>query len=356
MSKEMTKMHQSVFQLNTNPMKSQIEIQRQQQRIKRFEAAKQIYNDLSYEHQQEYENMKNKKEQRPSYLPQTKEELEERMQEIVEIRNKLLVQNKGIGTAQRNALEEQAQREEEEKYAEMERKRIEELAKERYRMALEELHQAENMPFNNRLGDAKKYANDRQSYNLQRFIDGKKKKECPYVPSQSILVPKNRNGITSKTIDSKWGKIPVNEEAVRYQKLLEEKEKNQLASDQQRLKRFKDRSKAAAFRAKCEKLCVDLQDDVNHIRKYEIDVQLTNENLKKTAAEIPMFQTYLVEDRYQKRSEAVTLFLSAPDAPKARKNAPVPIPIHALPPSPVHSDEEYGYVITDDIIDGQDNL
>lgn len=339
-------MHQSAFQLNTRPMKSQIEIQNEKQRIKRFEAAKKIYNDISYEHHLEYENMKNKKAQRPSYLPQTKEELEERLQEIETIRSRLCSQKKGIGTAQKNALEEQARKEEEEMYAEMERKRIDELAKERYRIALEELHQEENLPFNN-ISNAKKVANERQNYNLQRFIDSKKKKEYPYAPSQSVLIPKNRNGITSKTIESKWGQIPVNEEAVRYQKLLEQKEKSQLVSDKQRMKRYKDRSKAAAFRAKCEKLCVDLQDDVNQIRKYEIDVQLTNENLKKPASEIPMFQTYLVEDRYQKRSEAVSLFLSAPDAPRARSDAPVPIPIHALPNSPVHSDEEYGYIIND---------
>lgn len=341
-------MHQSAFQLNTKPMKSQIEIENQKQRIKRFEAAKQIYNDISYEHNLEYENMKKKKAQRPSYLPQTKEELEERLQEIEKIRNRLYSQKKGIGTAQQNALEEQARKEEEERYAEMERKRIDELAKERYRIALEELHQEENLPFNNSMGNAKKAANERQNYNLHRFIDGKKKKEYPFPPTQSILIPKSRNGITDKTIESKWGQIPVNEEAVRYQKLLEQKEKSQLVSDKQRMKKYKDRSKAAAFRAKCEKLCHDLQDDVNQIRKYEIDVQLTNENLKKTAAEIPMFQTYLVEDRYKKRSEAVSQFLSAPDAPKARKDVPIPIPIHALPNSPVQSDEEYRYIVNDD--------
>ena len=198
-------MHQSGFQLNTKPMKSQIEIQKQMQRIKRFEAAKQIYNDLSYEHHLEYENMKNKKAQRPAYLPQTKEELEERLQEIESIRNRLSSQKEGIGTAQKNALEEQARKEEEEKYAEMEKKRIDELAKERYRIALEELHQAENLPFNNSINDAKRAANERQNYNLQRFVGSKKKKENPFVPGQSILIPKERNGITSKTIESKSG-------------------------------------------------------------------------------------------------------------------------------------------------------
>ncbi|OHT16861.1 hypothetical protein TRFO_41524 [Tritrichomonas foetus] len=347
-------MHKFDFNNSTTvPYRTQYEIDCQEQRQKRFEAAKKIYNDLSWEHHLKFEAEKEKQQQKLSYMPKSKKELEERMQEIEDLKMHLRVQRKGIGTAQRNAEEENILKIQEGKYAEQEKARIAEIAKERYRVALEELHRNENVYTPNySVKNAKEAANERQNYNLQRFINNKNAKkintnEDQKNGGQNILVLKPTNRITSKTIkNSRWGQIPVNEDALRYQKQLEQSEKEHKLQEKQREQRYRNRTKAAAFRAKCEKICTDLQDDVNNIKKYEIDLQLTNENLKKPASEIPMYQTYLIDDHYQKRSEAVALFLSAPEAPKPRKNAPVPLPIHALPPSPVQSDEE-----EDDFID-----
>lgn len=332
-------MHPRDFCLTTAPLKSQLEIDNQIQRQKRFDAAKKIYNDLSYEHYTQYQNEKKKREERPSYMPQTKEELEARLKEIAYLKKSLQVHKKCMGDAHKRAQEEELLRIEEEKYRQMERQRIEEITKERYREALQELYHSENTPMNANMADAKRAANQREKNNRDKFLQRKTQPSQPH-DEELLFANPAQCGITTKTIQSKWGNIPVNVNALAYSQQLKENEKNQKLFEQERQRKFKSRSKAAAYRAKCEKLCIDLQNDVNSIRKYEIDSHMTNEYLKKPASEIPLYQTYLIDERYQKRSEAVALFLSAPEAPKARKDAPSPLPLHGLPPSPNQSDDD----------------
>jgi hypothetical protein len=82
----------------------------------------------------------------------------------------------------------------------------------------------------------------------------------------------------------------------------------------------------------------DLQDDVNNIHQYEVDEQLQIENLRRPASAIPMVGTYLVDDKYKKRSQGIGLFLSAPEAPQPRQNAPQPLIVPRT--SPNCSDDE----------------
>ena len=335
-------MHEEDFILNPFNYKTKEEKELEAQRLKRFEVARKIYNDLSREHQRKYEEEKRKKEEKLTYMPKSKKELEKRREEIELLKRALRAREEGIGTGQKNAIEEEMQREEEEKYAEMERKRIAEIAQERYRIALEELHQTNTVP-PQYLKKAKDRANQRERSHLQRFVDIKnQKKPTQSITVESVLMPRKANTITNQSIKtSQWGSIPVNEEALQYKKQLEDSAKAQKLAAKRRKKIFRDRSKAAAFRAKCEKICTDLQEDVDSIRKYEIDSHLTKDYIKKPASQIPMIQTYLIEDRYQKKSDAIQMFLSAPEIPKPRKSAPVPLPVHALPPSPVQSENEY---------------
>ena len=76
-------MHEEDFILNPFNYKTKEEKELEAQRLKRFEVARKIYNDLSREHQRKYEEEKRKKEEKLTYMPKSKKEyLKERENEI----------------------------------------------------------------------------------------------------------------------------------------------------------------------------------------------------------------------------------------------------------------------------------
>jgi hypothetical protein len=134
------------------------------------------------------------------------------------------------------------------------------------------------------------------------------------------------------------GEIPVNAEALEYKQSLAG------AADAERTRRREvgaavaARTRRAAEHCRCHRMKNDLQDDLRGIYHYEVAEQLRPENLRRPADAVPMCTTYLVDEKYVRRSEKIEAYLCAADPPRPRKRAPEPMALHQT--SPVATDDE----------------
>ena len=320
-------------------------------RLARFEAAKQIYQELSQEHLDEYRRWMDRRDQAPIKCPQTKQELEERHREIELLEQRLQCHRDGLGDAHRRAqdeyLEEQKRRAEEQILNAQRR----ELEAERFKAALKEEQKKESygkliIKKRKRFNRAKRMAIGRENMALDNFRKAKEEKKEKEKQRAILQRQKEEVVIQKPPMDAFPGKVkipevgelPVNPGALEYQKTLETaREVKKEARVRRRLDNV-ERTKQAAYRMRCHRVRNELQADVDKIHKFEIAQRMDRENLMKPASEIPMISTYLVEEKDRKRNEYIQMFLSAPDPPKPRRVAPQPIPVHQTSPN-VSEDE-----------------
>lgn len=320
-------------------------------RMERVEAAKQIYNELSEEHLKKYqENAKKKPIE--FFTPRTPKELEERQKEIDQLQERLQRQQNGFGGAQKLAKEEElllAIQHAEEAKEELLRQQID---NERYERALfaERLKEQEKSvkSRNKRINEAKRNAKKLEEERLRLYQKEqqkkaeeiqKRKEEELNDKSMTFQMPPLES-FPKTFYNEKIGYLPVNVEALEYDKVLKKKEEETKLMIKKRNQRNRARTKNAAFNLRCEKNSNNLVKELRGIKKYEIDEQLEIENLRRPAKSLGFAKTYLVDDNYERKHEAANLFLVAPEAPAPRKPAPNPIPMHILNSSPVPSDNE----------------
>lgn len=333
------------FDLRTRPMEGNHVVDYKQSRLARFEAAKQIFNELSQEHLDAYQSSRNR-----AKCPCDPNELEQRQKEIEILKLRLDSHRNGLGTAQAKAEEERI--EEQKRRAELallaEQQRIQE--EERYKIALEEEKRQKNevkklvLKRHSRMNRAKQVAIGRENKALQNYMktvaeQKKRDEEEKQKQREDMIIKMPPMSAFPKSVNlPEIGELPVNLEAIEYKKMLEQAHVEEKELKAKRKADNIERTKRAAFRMKCQRVRRDLQDDMNNIHQYEVDEQLEYENLKRPASELPMVATYLVDEKYKKRSECISMFLSAPEAPKPRRTAPQPVPIHCT--SPNVSDDE----------------
>jgi hypothetical protein len=307
------------------------------QRQVRFEAAKQVYNELSEEHLDQFRTARTQVPPPSATYPKSREELYERVAEIEKLKEQLAGQRPGFGTGQKGA----------EEGVEVDRGQIlvDELAKadqarvaqERYDAAIEvERHNEGRIAERKRLrriGTAKRRANRRENQALQKYIQGIPPPEPPK-PDQSELEIRApiRHYPRIARIPA-IGEIPVNVEAVAYRERLNNAATSEKKKQKDRRDAVVERTKKAAAHHHCCKMKRDLQDDLNGIHQYELEEQLRPENLRKFASAVPMCSTYLVDEKREQRNEKITLYLSMADAPRPRKQAPQPLSVHQTSPN-----------------------
>ena len=340
------------FDLDPRELESAYAAQYKRSRIARFEAAKQIYEELSQEHLDQYQRWLRQKDQERIKCPQTKEELEERQKEIEMLERRLQCQREGFGDAHRRAQDEYI--EEQKRRAEQEILKAErrEAEAERFKAALKEEQKKDTygkliLKRQKRFNRAKRMAMGRENMALENFRKAKEEKKQQEKQRKIEQRQREEVVIQKPPIDAfpgrvnipQVGELPVNPGALEYQKTLERaKEQKKEARVRRRVDNV-ERTKQAAYRMRCHRVRNELQEDVDKIHKYELEQRMERGYLMKPASEIPMISTYLVEEKDRKRNEYIQLFLCAPDPPKPRRVAPKPIPVHQT--SPNVSEDEY---------------
>jgi hypothetical protein len=308
------------------------------QRQARFDVAKHVYAELCQDRLEQFQEAQDRHLPRSLAYPKSREELSERLAEIEELKVELAGRRLGIGTGQNGAItgvevnqclavvddlaKAEQDRVAEERYEaglEIERKNQKRLQQKRKKMR--------------RIQSAKHQANRRESTALKKYVE---KMVPPPTPLPNPLTMEIRAPIRHYpriARVSAIGEIPVNVDALVYQQTLNGVAKQERKKQQNYQKQVTERTKRAADHQRCCKMKRNLQDDLNGIYQFEVNEQLRPENLRKPASVIPMCTTYLVEDKYQKRDEKISLHFRMPEAPKPRTKAPQPVSLHQTSPN-----------------------
>lgn len=179
---------------------------------------------------------------------------------------------------------------------------------------------------------AKNIANSRSSERVSRFsheklMEQKRQDEMKKAyddEMKNLMHPRlSVKDYANTRIHAGIGVIPMNNEALEYQKLLEDKEKEEEELEKKRYISRRQRTHEAAKVREFENDLARLNKELENIRKYETDEQLEAINNGTSM----VHTQYCVEEKRQHRQEAMkNRWLTADDEPKPRELTPQPEP------------------------------
>jgi hypothetical protein len=312
------------------------------QRQTRYAVVRQLYNELCDEHLERLRKDRDEHELPTENYPRTRQELADRLAEITALKEELAGRRGGLGRAQQAAVDQIQADRCRAATDELAKARHDENANKRYDAAIDlERRRPDQIKARRRLRQvrsAKQTANRRQNAKIQKYAAALRQEETEREEQQrraegaKVIRGEGQHFPRVLKFDG-LGEIPMNVGAVEYQHGLDDMASRERAAKDKRRQQSISRTQRAAFHHKCCRVKKDLQDDLHGIYQYELDDQRKNENLARPASAVPMATTYLVDEKYKARSQRISDFLAGPDAPKPRKAAPQPLPIHQTSPN-----------------------
>ncbi|KAH0788786.1 hypothetical protein GPJ56_007468 [Histomonas meleagridis] len=279
----------------------------------------------------EYNKRKNK---------MSKEERKAKLAEIELYRKRLENAKKNIGNAHHAAVIQNQKEEEQQKLDVVRQKEREILDAERYDQAIQYQRENDpNKPFRERvkrMQTTKKSENNMQKLKREKYVMRIEKEKEEEREQQKLLQQKKNEIYRPKLYLEDYAKtfyhadiglIPVNNEAIQYQKEMEKSKQEQEEKQKKQERNMKRIINKSIKKYNAEKDAAKLEKELEMIKQIEI-----NENLEQLNAapqkKLPAALTYNIDDRNKKRQERIQRFLVFNDeAPKPKGPPPQPQPM-----------------------------